>query len=85
MQSRSLPAKSLKIPHLTVTRGFRGQITDYVRLYAFLAQVLTFADADLAFETPGGEDVLVALGVPPRVSLPHSRRPARDVERPNVA
>jgi len=26
---------------------FRGQITDYVRLYAFLAQVLTFADADL--------------------------------------
>jgi type I restriction enzyme R subunit len=25
----------------------RGQITDYVRLYAFLAQVLTFADADL--------------------------------------
>ena len=27
--------------------GFRGEITDYVRLYAFLAQVLTFADADL--------------------------------------
>lgn len=27
---------------------FRGQLTDYVRLYAFLAQVLTFADADLA-------------------------------------
>jgi len=26
---------------------FRGQITDYVRLYAFLAQVLTFSDADL--------------------------------------
>jgi type I restriction enzyme R subunit len=26
---------------------FRGQITDYVRLYAFLAQVLTFADVDL--------------------------------------
>ena len=26
---------------------FRGQITDYVRLYAFLAQVLTFADPDL--------------------------------------
>jgi type I restriction enzyme R subunit len=26
---------------------FRAQITDYVRLYAFLAQVLTFADADL--------------------------------------
>jgi type I restriction enzyme R subunit len=26
---------------------FRSQITDYVRLYSFLAQVLTFADADL--------------------------------------
>src|SRR5437879_3258964 len=26
---------------------FRSQLTDYVRLYAFLAQVLTFADADL--------------------------------------
>jgi type I restriction enzyme R subunit len=26
---------------------FRGQLTDYVRLYAFLAQVLTFADAEL--------------------------------------
>jgi type I restriction enzyme R subunit len=28
-------------------RDFRGQLTDYVRLYAFLAQVLMFADADL--------------------------------------
>lgn len=27
---------------------FRGQLADYVRLYAFFAQVLTFADADLA-------------------------------------
>jgi type I restriction enzyme R subunit len=26
---------------------FRGRLTDYVRLYAFLSQVLTFADADL--------------------------------------
>jgi type I restriction enzyme, R subunit len=26
---------------------FRGQLTDYVRLYAFLSQVLTFADAEL--------------------------------------
>jgi type I restriction enzyme R subunit len=26
---------------------FRGQLTDYTRLYAFLAQLLTFADADL--------------------------------------
>ncbi|HYT75361.1 MAG TPA: RNA-binding domain-containing protein, partial [Vicinamibacterales bacterium] len=28
-------------------QDFRGKLTDYVRLYAFLAQVLTFADADL--------------------------------------
>jgi type I restriction enzyme, R subunit len=28
-------------------QDFRGQLTDYVRLYAFLAQILTFADADL--------------------------------------
>jgi len=28
-------------------QDFRGQLTDYVRLYAFLAQVLTFADTDL--------------------------------------
>ena len=28
-------------------RDFRGQVTDYVRLYSFLAQVLTFLDADL--------------------------------------
>ena len=28
-------------------RDFRGQLTDYVRLYAFLAQVLTFADTAL--------------------------------------
>ncbi|MGH7558902.1 MAG: RNA-binding domain-containing protein [Gemmatimonadota bacterium] len=27
--------------------GFWGQVTDYVRLYAFLSQVLTFADPDL--------------------------------------
>jgi len=26
---------------------FRGQLTDYIRLYAFLTQVLTFADPDL--------------------------------------
>ncbi len=26
---------------------FRGELTDYVRLYSFLSQVLTFADADL--------------------------------------
>ncbi len=26
---------------------FRGQLTDYVRLYAFLSQVIAFADADL--------------------------------------
>ena len=28
-------------------RDFRGQLTDYARLYAFLSQVLTFADPDL--------------------------------------
>ncbi len=28
-------------------KGFRGELTDYVRLYAFLAQVLTFADVSL--------------------------------------
>ena len=28
-------------------QDFRGQLTDYVRLYAFLAQVLPFADSDL--------------------------------------
>jgi len=28
-------------------RDFLGQLTDYVRLYAFLSQVLTFADTDL--------------------------------------
>jgi type I restriction enzyme, R subunit len=28
-------------------QDFRSQLTDYLRLYAFLAQVLTFADADL--------------------------------------
>ncbi len=28
-------------------REFRGQLTDYARLYAFLSQVLTFADTDL--------------------------------------
>ncbi|HEY7698388.1 MAG TPA: DEAD/DEAH box helicase family protein, partial [Vicinamibacteria bacterium] len=27
--------------------GFRGELTDYVRLYAFLSQVLTFADTSL--------------------------------------
>ena len=28
-------------------RDFRGQLSDYVRLYSFLSQVITFADADL--------------------------------------
>ncbi len=28
-------------------RDFRGQVTDYVRLYSFLSQVLTFTDGDL--------------------------------------
>ena len=33
--------------HEDERHDFRGKLTDYVRLYAFLAQVLTFADADL--------------------------------------
>ena len=33
--------------HEDERQDFRGQLTDYVRLYAFLAQVLNFADADL--------------------------------------
>jgi type I restriction enzyme R subunit len=37
-------ARALREPE---QRDFRGHLTDYVRLYAFLAQVLTFADADL--------------------------------------
>lgn len=32
---------------------FRGRLTDYVRLYAFLAQVLTFVDSDLAISEVG--------------------------------
>jgi len=28
-------------------QDFRGQLTDFIRLYAFLSQVLTFADPDL--------------------------------------
>ena len=28
-------------------QDFRGQVTDYVRMYSFLAQVITFLDADL--------------------------------------
>ena len=28
-------------------RDFRGQVTDYVRLYSFLSQIITFLDADL--------------------------------------
>mgnify|MGYP003575205417 CR=1 FL=1 len=31
----------------TERQDFRGQLTDYVRLYAFLSQILTFSDADL--------------------------------------
>ena len=33
--------------HEDERQDFRGQLTHYVRLYAFLAQVLNFADADL--------------------------------------
>ena len=42
------PARQ-RFAELGVDEGhdFRGQLSDYVRLYAFLSQVLTFADADL--------------------------------------
>ncbi|MBP6789552.1 MAG: putative DNA binding domain-containing protein, partial [Candidatus Promineofilum sp.] len=33
--------------HVDEQREFRGELTDYVRLYAFLSQVLPFADPDL--------------------------------------
>ncbi len=33
--------------HLDEQRALRGQLTDYIRLYAFLSQVLPFQDADL--------------------------------------
>ena len=33
--------------HEDEQRDFRSKLTDYVRLYAFLAQILTFADVDL--------------------------------------
>ena len=33
--------------HEEERQDFRGQLTDYVRLYAFLSQVLPFSDADL--------------------------------------
>jgi type I site-specific restriction-modification system R (restriction) subunit len=36
-----------KVVSANEQHDFRGQLTDYVRLYAFLAQVLTFADVDL--------------------------------------
>ena len=42
-RGRALPASCREEEQ----HDFRGQLTDYVRLYAFLAQVLTFADADL--------------------------------------
>ena len=43
------PAGGFRFEDLTDNEqvDFRGQLTDYVRLYAFLAQVLTFADVDL--------------------------------------
>lgn len=36
-----------KALHADELAEFRGQVNDYVRLYAFLAQILPFADADL--------------------------------------
>ena len=60
-------------------QDFRGQLTDYVRIYAFLAQVLTFADADLeklyAFARH-----LRRLLPPDRVSLPRDVQQNIDME-----
>ena len=36
-----------ELPEDEERQAFRGQLTDYVRLYSFLAQVITFLDADL--------------------------------------
>ena len=47
--TRSLEAARRRFDDLASDEGgdFRGQLSDYVRLYAFLSQVLTFADPDL--------------------------------------
>ena len=34
----------IKLLHIDEQRAFRGQLTDYIRLYAFLSQVLPFKD-----------------------------------------
>jgi type I restriction enzyme R subunit len=52
---------------------FRGQLTDYVRLYAFLSQVLTFADADL--------EKLYVFARHLRRLLPADRAEPREVQR----
>ena len=48
---------------------FRGALTDYVRLYAFLSQIITFADADLEKLYVFGRLLLRRLPVP-RDELP---------------
>ena len=42
-------------------QDFRGHVTDYVRLYSFLAQVITFLDADL-------EKLYVLRAAPPPIA-----------------
>ena len=58
---------------------FRSQLTDYVRLYAFLAQVLTFADADLEKLYVFGR-YLRRLRPPDRVALPREIQQNIDME-----
>jgi type I restriction enzyme R subunit len=58
---------------------FRSQLTDYVRLYGFLAQVLTFADADLEKLYVFARN-LRRLLPPDRVELPREVQQNIDME-----
>lgn len=61
------------------TRDFRGELTDFVRLYAFLSQVLTFADADLEKLYVFGRH-LRRLIPPDRAELPREVQQNIDME-----
>jgi type I restriction enzyme, R subunit len=58
---------------------FRGQMNDYVRLYAFLAQVVTFVDADLEKLYVFGKLLLRKLPIT-RERLPVEVQQAIDIE-----
>ncbi len=59
--------------------GFRGHLTDYVRLYAFLSQVITFTDPDLEKLYVYGRLLLRKLPVS-REELPREILQAIDVD-----